>query len=95
MNFAHTEITYGTLFVIYLTQFHPFFSFQYRFDPNVSRQDRFLQVFTKISVITFGSFWFFRGIDKEINGEYKFPREEFLKPAMYMILFSILVLPFP
>jgi hypothetical protein len=95
MNFTHGDLTFGTLFVIFLTQFHPFLSFKYRFDPTISRQDRFLMLFAKITFITFTSFQLFRKLDVEEDGVYVFPKYKVVGPIVCMILFSVVVLPLP
>jgi hypothetical protein len=70
-------------------------TFKYRFDPSMARQDRFLLLFAKISIINFGSFWFFRNLDIEVDGLYTFPWDQIMIPIVCVIAFSFLLLPVP
>jgi hypothetical protein len=38
MNFVDfDDLSMGRLFILYLTNFHPLFTFKFRYDPNISR----------------------------------------------------------
>ena len=107
MNYVESEDLYfGKLFILNLTNFHPLLSFKFRYDPNFSRQDRFLLLFLKISLISFLSFILFRNIDIESTSDlalidasykkYKYPDiSEMKAPIMCMFLLSFLLLPTP
>ena len=64
MDFAADDLSISKIFVISLANFHPLLTFWYRFDPNISRTDRFVILYLQVSLTLFASFMLFRNLDK-------------------------------
>lgn len=98
MSFATDPLSTFKLFLLYLSQFHPFFQLKYRFDPAVSRLDRFLFCYLQISILALACFLSLRKVDEpDLNtGEFVFRSEVLVMPAILSVAFSFLLLsPLP
>ena len=62
---AKIEIPGSTMFVLSMINYHPLIGLYHRFDPKVSRYDRFLVFFLQLSLLSLMSFLFLRNIDPE------------------------------
>jgi len=98
MDFAADDMSLSKIFVILLANFHPLLTFWYRFDPNLSRSDRFIILLLQVSLTLFASFMLFRNMDKPDPGgkELKISGDEYLTFFLSFLGFSLLTIgPFP
>lgn len=85
-----------------MAHFHPLLTFKFRFDPNLSRQDRFLVLFLQISLTLFASFMLFRDLDKPVDSLSQsgvtagIPLQSLISPLICVFAFSFFLLgPLP
>lgn len=98
MSFASEEITSFKFFIILTSQFHPVFTMKYRFDPCITRSDRFLFSYMQLTLLCILSFLIFRETDmpNPDTGRLEFKVSMLYFPALLTIGFSLLLLsPLP
>jgi len=98
MDFAADDLSLSKIFVILLANFHPLLTFWYRFDPNLSRSDRFVVLLLQVSLTLFASFMLFRNMDKPdpAGKELKISTNEYVAFFLSFIGFALLTIsPLP
>lgn len=78
MNYVdQDDLSLAKLLILNLSNFHPLLAFKFRYDPILSRQNRFLLLYLKISIISLISFILFRNVDLEDSSDLVFIKEDF------------------